>query len=136
LLHALTAAARSGVDVRIVTPHIYDKALVHAATRSYYHSLISEGVHIYEFTPGYMHSKVFISDDTIAAVGTVNLDYRSLFLHFECGVLLCGSSAIKDIKRDFAETLEKCREITLEDCKANVIVGIFRMMLRLFAPLL
>lgn len=136
MLHALVSAAQSGVDVRIITPHIYDKALVREVTRSYYRSLIDEGVHIYEFTPGYIHSKLFVSDDKLAAAGTVNLDYRSLFLHFECGALLCGSSVINDIKQDFTATLRNCHEITQDDCRVNIVVRIFRMMLRLFAPLL
>lgn len=99
MVNALTAAAKSGVDVRIITPHIWDKALVHATTRSFYRSLIKEGVRIYEYTPGYIHSKNFVADDRIATVGTINLDYRSLFLHFECGVLMCGNKAIGEVKR-------------------------------------
>lgn len=133
---ALAAAAKSGVDVRIITPHIWDKALVHITTRSFYRSLIKEGVKIYEYTPGYIHSKNFVVDDSIAAVGTINLDYRSLFLHFECGVLMCGSDVINDVKSDFLDTLEKCHQMTADECKSNVFVRLFQELMRLFAPLL
>jgi len=136
MVNALTAAAKSGVDVRIITPHIWDKALVHATTRSFYRSLIKEGVRIYEYTPGYIHSKNFVADDRIATVGTINLDYRSLFLHFECGVLMCGNKAIGEVKKDFLDTLEKCHEMTAEECRSNLFVRLFQELLRLFAPLL
>ena len=136
IINALTAAAKSGVDVRIITPHIADKPLIHMTTRSFYSTLIKEGVKIYEYTPGYIHSKNFVSDDRVATVGTINLDYRSLFLHFECGVFMCGASAIKDIKADFLNILEKCRQVREEDCKTNIFKGLFQELLRLFAPLL
>lgn len=133
---SLILAAKSGVDVRIVTPGIWDKRFVHMATRSYYHELIEGGVKIYEYEKGFMHSKVFVSDDIVATVGTVNLDYRSLFLHFECGVCLYNSSAIENIKEDFLKTLEICREIGKDEYKGNAITQLKGEVLRLFAPLM
>lgn len=133
---SLILAAKSGVDVRIVTPGIWDKRFVHMATRSYYHELIEGGVKIYEYEKGFIHSKVFVSDDVVATVGTVNLDYRSLFLHFECGVCLYNSSAIENIKEDFLKTLEICREIGKDEYKGNAITQLKGEVLRLFAPLM
>lgn len=133
---ALILAAKSGVDVRIVTPGIWDKRIVHMATRSYYYELMEGGVKIYEYAKGFMHSKVFVSDDTVATVGTVNLDYRSLFLHFECGVCLYNSSVIEKIKEDYLATLEACHKIEAEECKGNVLTQLGGEVLRLFAPLM
>ena len=135
-LSSLLLAARSGVDVKIITPEIGDKRLVHATTRSYYRELISAGVEIYEYTGGFNHSKTFVSDDCVATVGTVNLDFRSLFLHFECGVRLTHTSSVADIKKDFCNTLTRCRKITPKDCRANIFTRILQGFLRLFAPLM
>ena len=104
---ALVNAAKRGVDVRIITPHIPDKKIVFALTQSFYNTLISAGVKIYEYTPGFIHAKGFVCDDKVGTVGTVNLDYRSLCHHFECGVWLYGSSSIDSIKQDFLETQSK-----------------------------
>ena len=137
MLTALTLAAKSGVDVRIVTPHRWDKWLVHMTTRSYYAQLIRAGVRIYEFTPGFLHSKTMISDDTAAAIGSVNLDYRSLYLHFECGVCLYHNAAVMQIKQDFLRTLEQCQEITLTFCSRQPLaVRLLQKILPLFAPLM
>ncbi len=136
MFSALTLAAKSGVDVRIVTPRHPDKKLVHVATRSYYRDLIKAGVRIYEYSKGFMHSKIFVSDDITAAVGTTNLDYRSLYLHFECGVMLYGCDTVKKIKEDFLATLELCEEITEEGCRVSLITRLFQSLLRLLAPLL
>lgn len=136
MISALTLAAKSGVDVRIITPHIYDKFFVHMTTRSYYRELLKAGVKIYEYTDGFIHSKVFLSDDITATVGTTNLDFRSLYLHFECGVQLHECKTISDIKSDFLATLRICHEIKEEDCKNNVFMHIFQDVLRLFAPLM
>ena len=136
MLSALTLAAKSGVDVRIITPHIWDKFLVHMTTRSYYRELLKAGVKIYEYTNGFIHSKIFVSDDITATVGTANLDFRSLYLHFECGVQLYNCNAVSDIKSYYLKTLQECQEITLEDCKNNIIVRLFQDILRLFAPLM
>src|SRR5690554_5087941 len=136
MLTALAMAAKSGVDVRIVTPHRWDKLYAHLTTRSYYRDLIQAGVKIYEYTRGFIHSKTFVSDDSVATVGTTNLDFRSLYLHFECGVWLHGGSTVMDIKGDFLDTLEECHEITLEDCRSNAFVRFIQDVLRIFAPLM
>lgn len=137
LVTALTLAAKSGIDVRIVTPHKEDKWYAHMVTRSYYHQLIQSGVRIYEYTPGFIHSKTFVSDDKLGVVGTINMDYRSLYLHFECGVWLYKTQSILEIKEDFLNTLEKCKEITLEEASnvswANRLI---RSILKVFAPLM
>ena len=137
LTMALTNAAKSGVDVRIITPHIPDKKTVFEMTRSHYEELIEAGVSIYEYEPGFIHSKNFVVDDLWATVGTVNLDYRSMFLHFENGVLLYDTPSVKDIRDDFLDTQGKSLPVTLEDCHAvSPLHRLFRDLLRLFAPLL
>jgi len=136
LMSALESCARCGVDVRIITPEIPDKKAVHFTSRSYYRALIESGVKIYEFSGGFMHAKNVISDDKIATVGTTNFDFRSLYLHFECGVCLYQTDSVADIKRDYLETVSRCREITLKDCRANVFVWFFRGICRIFAPLM
>ena len=136
MLSALILSAKSGVDVRIITPHIWDKRLVHATTRSYYSDLISAGVRVFEYTPGFMHEKLMICDGEAATIGTTNLDFRSLYMHFECGVLLYGSRAVREAQDSFMRTLEKSREITSEDCKSGILRTIGREILRVFAPLM
>lgn len=136
MISALCLAAKSGVDVRIITPHIWDKTLVHLTTRSYYRELIRNGVQIYEFTDGFIHSKNFVSDDDTAIVGTMNLDFRSLYLHFECGVMMYGCSAVQELKEDFLSTLEQCQKISKEDCHGNLVTRLFQDFLRIFAPLM
>lgn len=136
LKNALCLAVLRGVDVRIVTPGIPDKKTVFKVTRSYYEPLIAGGVKIYEYTPGFMHGKNFVCDDKIATVGTINLDYRSLYLHFECGVYMYDVAAIKDIKEDFLNTIELSKEITYDDIVKGRFRGWFEAILRLFAPLL
>ncbi len=140
MMVSLITSAKSGVDVRIVVPGIPDKKFVHFLSRSYYEELIKAGVKIYEYTPGFIHSKMFISDDKTAVVGTINLDYRSLSLHYECGVWLYRASIIGDIKTDFLETQKKCREITLENFdhkgNLNMLKFIALGILRTFAPLM
>lgn len=136
MVSTLTLAAKSGVDVRIVTPHRWDKRFIHMITRSYYRELIKAGVKIYEYTNGFIHSKTFVSDDKVATVGTTNLDFRSLYLHFECGVWLYKTSSIMEIKKDYLDTLNNCHEITLEDCKHNAFMRLFQEILRVFAPLM
>lgn len=137
LTMALSTAAKSGVDVRIITPHIPDKKTVFELTRSYYEELLEDGVKIYEYEPGFIHGKVFVVDDRYATVGTVNLDYRSMFLHFENGVLLYDTPTVADVRDDFLDTQEKSLEITGEDCsKVPWYQQILRSALRIFAPLL
>ena len=133
----LTMAVKRGVDVRIITPGIPDKKTIFEITRSYYDELVKAGVRIYEYTPGFIHAKECICDDEIAVIGTINLDYRSLYLHFENGVLMYHCQAVNDMKTDFEETIAVSKEVT--ECyrkKQNLRVRIKRGMLRIFAPLL
>jgi cardiolipin synthase len=136
LISALALAAKSGVDVRIVTPHRWDKKIVAITSRSYYRLLISAGVRVYEYTNGFNHSKTFVSDDRVATVGTTNLDFRSLYLHFECGVVLYHNRAIGAVKDDFLNTLPRCHEIGLADCARNLFQRVVPDVLRIFAPLM
>lgn len=136
MVSALCLAAKSGVDVRIITPHIWDKALIHMTTRSYYRELIRGGVKIYEYSKGFIHSKTFVSDDQTATVGTTNLDFRSLYLHFECGVWINGSRTVSQVKEDFLNTLKDCQQISLDACKGNPFTRLLQDLLRLVAPLL
>lgn len=136
VLSALLLCVKGGVDVKIITPGIWDKRLVHMTTRSYYQELIEAGVEIYEYSDGFNHSKTFLSDDAVATVGTTNLDYRSLYLNFECGVRLIKTSSVQKIKEDFLDTLKKCKRISLDDCRAKLPLRIFRDILRIFAPIM
>ncbi len=136
MVSALIRAAKNGVDVRILTPGVPDKKYVHLTTRSYYKELLAGGVRVFEYAPGFIHSKVLCADDKQAVVGTVNLDCRSLYLHFECGVFMCGEECIPEIRRDFETTQKLCREITLENCKCSIVTSVIRSLFRLFAPLL
>ena len=134
---ALCTAAKSGVDVRIMVPGIPDKKTVYEATQAHYEPLLEAGVRIFEYTPGFLHAKNVVSDDLYATVGTVNMDYRSLFLHFENGVWLCGGPTVLDVKADFLATQEQCREVTLEQARDHYFPRLlFRSVLRLFAPLM
>ncbi|MDR2518466.1 MAG: cardiolipin synthase [Spirochaetaceae bacterium] len=136
LISALTLAAKSGVDVRIITPHRWDKKILAVTSRSFYRQLVSSGVKVYEYTNGFNHSKTFVSDDAVAAAGTINLDFRSLYLHFECGVCVYENQAVQAIKEDFLATLPVCHRITLEDCARNAFQMMLQDVLRLFAPLM
>ena len=137
MFQALVTAAKSGVEVILLTPHIPDKWYVHVLTRAHYEELVKSGVKIYEYTPGFIHSKVFSVDGHYATVGTVNLDYRSLYLHFENGVFLYDADCVADVEKDFQDTLAQSEEITLEACRATSLpVRLVRSLLRLFAPLM
>jgi cardiolipin synthase len=136
LLSALTLAAKSGVAVRIITPHRWDKWVVQITSRSYYRQLVLAGVKVYEYTEGFNHSKTFVSDDRVATVGTTNLDFRSLYLHFECGVWIYKNSAVNEVKEDFLRTIPISHRITLADCARNAVQRILQDVLRLFAPLM
>lgn len=137
MLQALKYAARRGVDVKLILPHIPDKKYAFALAHSYYRRLIESGVKIYEYTPGFVHSKVFVSDSCKAVVGAINLDYRSLYLHFECAAFLCGMQQIQEIEEDFRTTLTKCQLISMFDVRhdkwTRKLAGMF---LRLMAPLM
>ena len=136
MISVLTIAAKSGVDVRIMTPFRWDKRLVHFMTRSYYRELLRAGVKIYEYSPGFIHSKIFVCDDEIATVGTANMDFRSLYLQFECGAFFYKSKLVSEIREDFLQTVSVCKEISEEDCKSNAFVRFLQDLFRLFAPLL
>lgn len=137
MLQALCIAAKSGVDVRIMTPFIPDKRYVHQLTRSHYLVLIESGVRIYEYKPGFIHAKNYVVDDQYAVVGTINMDYRSLYLHYECAVWLYETSSVADVHDDFVDTLKLCREVTIEECKqVRWYTRFARGILRLFAPLM
>lgn len=137
MMTALCLASKSGVEVTILTPGIPDKKMVFLLTQSYYEQLLEAGVKIYEYTPGFLHAKSFVCDDEVGAVGTVNMDYRSLYLHFECGTWMYKSNAIMQIKMDMLGMLPKCKEITLEFCRnRNIVVRGMQSILRLFAPML
>ncbi|NMB14218.1 MAG: cardiolipin synthase [Gallicola sp.] len=135
LENALCNVAKAGIDVRIITPHIPDKKIVFMVTRSYYKRLIHAGVQIYEYTPGFIHAKNLVIDDEFAVVGTINMDFRSMYLHFECGVWMYESPAVKDIYDDFINTLEVSRETTKEDIdNIPFFKGMFISVMQLFAP--
>lgn len=137
MITALRYCAKRGVETVIIMPHIPDKIYAYLLARTYYKQLLKYGVKIYEYTPGFVHAKVFVSDDIRGCVGTINLDFRSLYLHFECGAYMYSNDVLHDVEQDFKETLKQCQEITKESCdkypKGKMLVG---KMLRLIAPLM
>ena len=134
---ALKYAAERGVEVVLVLPGIPDKRLPYALAKTHYHSLLQSGVKIYEYTPGFVHAKVFVSDDREALVGTINLDYRSLYHHFECATYMYGTGCISDIERDFREMLPKCRSVTMETVRREKwTVKVTGLLLKAASPLL
>ncbi len=140
MMVSLMSAAKSGIDVRLMLPGVPDKKMIFFLSRSYYKSLLRAGVKIYEYTPGFIHSKMFVCDDETAVVGTINLDYRSLALHYECGAFMYKSSAVLKVKEDFLLTQELCKEITLENHpyqgKMKFLQKLLLGILRTFSPLL
>ena len=137
MIAALRVAAKTGVDVRIITPGIPDKWYVHAVTRANYEALTEAGVRIFEFKPGFIHSKVCLTDDRYAIVGTVNMDFRSLYLHFEDAVYLYDTPAVLQVADDFEKTFPVCREITYARCRhVHLYQRIIRALLQVFSPLL
>lgn len=135
LLDAMLAAAQRGVDVRIIMPGIPDKKLIFRMSRSFYQVLLTGGVKIYEYTPGFVHAKSLVCDDRAATVGTVNLDYRSLFLHFENNSLFYRGSIVARVKEDFLATQSQCRAVEACDTKHYSRRWIVDGVLRIFAPL-
>ena len=135
LLDAMLAAAQRGVDVRIIMPGIPDKKLIFRMSRSFYQVLLTGGVKIYEYTPGFVHAKSLVCDDRAATVGTVNLDYRSLFLHFENNSLFYRGSIVARVKEDFLATQSQCRAVEACDMKRYSRRWIIDGVLRIFAPL-
>ena len=137
MITALKLASKRGVDVRIVTPGVPDKKFVYWLTQSNYQNLIEAGIGIYQYTPGFIHSKCELCDDESATVGTVNFDYRSFYHHFECGVFLYRADAIADLKRDMEETFAVSEQITLEWCRDKFVkTNVVGPILKLFSPLL
>ena len=140
MVNALTYAVKRGIDVRIILPHIPDKRYAFALAKTHYRELLEAGVKIYEYTPGFVHAKVFVSDDRRATVGSINLDYRSLYHHFEVGLYVDGNRVIGDILEDFQKTLDKCQQISLEDTRAGGFRNRFDRALgavfKLLAPML
>lgn len=137
MIVALTFAAKRGVDVRIMMPHIPDKKYAFLLARTYYNELLDAGVKIFEFEPGFVHTKVVVSDDEKAVVGSINMDFRSFYLSFECGVLLYRNKVIDSIEEDFRETLKKCITITKDVYSRQPLpMRVAGRVLRLFAPLL
>lgn len=134
MLNSLILAVKRCVDVRIVVPNIPDKKIVYNVTESYVEALINHGIKVYKYTPGFIHSKVFVSDDIRATVGTINLDYRSLFFHFECGCYMEKCDAIKDIKKDALDTIATSQIVQKK--KVGKIKSFWQSILRLFAPLM
>ena len=133
----LTLAAKSGVDVRIITPGIPDKPLIYKVTRSYYAGLAAEGVRIYEYTPGFIHSKQMVCDDEVAVVGTINLDFRSLYLHFENACWFAGCRAVAEVRHDFEKMFPICREVTEKyRKKRSLALRGWECILRMFSPLM
>ena len=137
ILKAITYATGRGIDVKIIIPHIPDKKIPFNIAKSFYPQLMNAGVKIFEYTPGFVHAKLFVSDDIVATVGSYNLDYRSFYLNYEVGMLLVNCPAIKDISQDYISTLQKCRQMCLVDYKALPFMS--RMLgkfLRIFGPLM
>ncbi|MDL2289103.1 cardiolipin synthase, partial [Oscillospiraceae bacterium OttesenSCG-928-F05] len=136
MMSSLKHAAESGVDVRIFTTHVRDHWYVHLETRSFYGNLLESGVRVYEYTPGFLHCKMVVSDDKAAIVGSINMDYRSFFLQYECAYWMCGTPAVMDVKQDILEIMEKSEEIQLEAWKKRPFyVKAAETVLRLAAPL-
>jgi cardiolipin synthase len=136
MIYALKMAVKRGVDVRIITPGIPDKKLVFRLTRSYYRFLLEAGVKIYEYTPGFMHAKSFVCDDKIAVIGTINLDYRSLYLHFECATLIYNAKVIEEIKLDALSSISLSKEVEIRKTKMSLFGRFVDALLHLFAPLM
>lgn len=132
----LTGAAKRGVDVRIITPGIPDKKTIFQVTKSYYPQLLKHGVKIYEYTPGFMHEKQCICDGEIVVVGTINLDFRSLYLHFENAALFCGYEAVSHVKEDFDALFPICKDMSKEPSERTRRLRLSQLILRLFSPLM
>ena len=136
LCEAIENAAMRGVDVRIITPHIPDQKIVFLMTRSHYKRLMDAGVKIYEYEPGFVHAKVYLSDDKYAIVGTINLDYRSLVHHFENGVWMYRHEVLTQIKADISNTMAQSLEMTDERIRDTLVQRLIRVLVRVFSPML
>ncbi|MBQ7006549.1 MAG: cardiolipin synthase, partial [Oscillospiraceae bacterium] len=137
LQRELTMAVKRGVDVRIITPGIPDKKTVFEVTRSNYASLVNAGVKIYEYTPGFLHAKMYVSDDIQAIVGSANMDFRSMYLHYENCCSFYGGSMVREVKNDFENTLKECRRVTMEQVKKTPLLKrIFQIVFRIWSPMM
>ena len=137
MLDTLTRAAKSGIEVCIIMPHIPDKWYAFAVAKTYYKELIEGGVQIYEYTPGFVHAKIFVSDDDTATVGSINLDFRSLYLHFENGVFIYDNPEVQKVEEDFQNTLAKCHKVTVTEVRnRGILMKTAGQVLRLVAPLM
>ncbi|MGN1119643.1 MAG: phospholipase D-like domain-containing protein, partial [Oscillospiraceae bacterium] len=136
LCQSMENAAMRGVDVRIITPHVPDKKIIFMMTQSYYKRLIEAGVRIYEYKPGFVHAKVYLSDDEYGIIGTINLDYRSLVHHFENGVWLYKHDVLSEIKDDINATITQSVEMKIGDIKNNFLQRFIRSLVKIFSPML
>lgn len=137
VLNAILNSARSGVDVRVIVPFIPDKKIVNIATKSYYEVLLKAGVKVYEYRPGFIHSKTFVSDDVVSIVGTANIDFRSMNLNFECTTWTYDTGVEKDVKEDFFNMLKECKEISLEEWeKRSIFRKIAEGLVAVFSPMM
>ena len=135
ILTSILNTAKSGVDVRLILPHIPDKFLVNQVAKSHYKTLISAGVKVYEYEKGFNHSKLVVVDDTMATVGSVNFDYRSFYLSYECGVWMYKTDSVPSVKEDFTDMMNKSIEITADMAHKNIFVRVFRGILAAFSPM-
>lgn len=137
LENSLTFSAERGVDVRIILPHISDSFVAQALAKTHYKKLLDAGVKVYEYTPGFVHAKVFVSDDVKSVVGSINMDYRSLYHHFECATYMYGTRCIEDIKSDYKDTLAKCQQVTYESIKNDKwYIKLIGKVIKFVAPLI
>ena len=137
LENSLTFSAERVVDVRIILPHISDSFVAQALAKTHYKKLLDAGVKVYEYTPGFVHAKVFVSDDVKSVVGSINMDYRSLYHHFECATYMYGTRCIEDIKSDYKDTLAKCQQVTYESIKNDKwYIKLIGKVLKFVAPLI
>ena len=117
IVNAFVKASKRGIDVRLCLPHIPDKKIAFALAKTHYKTLVGAGIKIYEYTPGFSHSKTWLADDKYGFVGTINLDYRALYLNFECGVLMKDTKALIEIKNDFDVFFDIGSLVRMEDVK-------------------
>lgn len=131
----LILAAHSGIDVRIIIPGVPDKKITYQLTKAFASQLVKEGVKVYFYKPGFIHAKSFICDDLYSVIGTANLDYRSLYLHYECSLFVCDKQLTYSVKEDYQRTLDDCEEVTSKLLTTNVFTRAWRALLRMLAPL-
>lgn len=136
IITALCNAAKGGVDVRIITPHIPDKKLVYRVTRANYEFLVKNGVKIYEYLPGFNHAKTVVCDDEYGIVGTINFDYRSFYMHFECAVWMFRCPAVGNMRDEFEMSLSQCSQVVHAECRTSWYTRAFNSILNLFAPIM